>query len=212
MTIGATSYSHRLEHLLPALAVPGALRPETRRRSKREEPQLLREHRWARRARRGDRRAFENLWVKHEPLVHSILLGNCTEQEAEDLLQDVALAALNSIRKLKQPEKFPAWLSSIARHISRDAIKSRSTAEPFVEREDNSMPNGSRSRGEADEILRHIRNLPECYREPLMLRFVMHLSGPEIAERTGLTPGSVRVNLHRGTKLLRERLERERGL
>jgi RNA polymerase sigma-70 factor (ECF subfamily) len=33
------------------------------------------------------------------------------------------------------------------------------------------------------------------------------MTGPEIAERTGLTAGSVRVNLHRGLKILRERLE-----
>jgi DNA-directed RNA polymerase specialized sigma24 family protein len=32
------------------------------------------------------------------------------------------------------------------------------------------------------------------------------MTGPEIAEQTGLSPGSVRVNLHRGMKLLRERL------
>jgi RNA polymerase sigma-70 factor (ECF subfamily) len=39
-----------------------------------------------------------------------------------------------------------------------------------------------------------------------MLRFVAGLTGPEIAERTGLSHGSVRVNLHRGVALLRERL------
>jgi RNA polymerase sigma-70 factor (ECF subfamily) len=39
-----------------------------------------------------------------------------------------------------------------------------------------------------------------------VLRLVEGLSGPEIAQRTGLTPASVRVNLHRGMKLLREKL------
>ena len=39
------------------------------------------------------------------------------------------------------------------------------------------------------------------------MRLVEGLTGPEIAERTGLTPGSVRVNLHRGIQLLRERLQ-----
>ena len=41
-----------------------------------------------------------------------------------------------------------------------------------------------------------------------MLRLVEGLSGPEIAERTGLTAGSVPVILHRGMKLLREKLNR----
>ena len=51
-----------------------------------------------------------------------------------------------------------------------------------------------------------IRDRPEAYRETLLMRLVEGLSGPEIAERTGLTPESVRVNLHRGMKLLRDRL------
>ena len=47
---------------------------------------------------------------------------------------------------------------------------------------------------------------PAAPADPLVLRLVEGLSGPEIAARTGLTHGSVRVNLHRGMKLLRERL------
>ena len=58
----------------------------------------------------------------------------------------------------------------------------------------------------AERALAAIRSLPEAYRETLMLRLVEGLSGPEIAERTGLTAGSVRVNLHRGMALLRNAL------
>jgi RNA polymerase sigma-70 factor (ECF subfamily) len=53
--------------------------------------------------------------------------------------------------------------------------------------------------------------LPEAYRETLALRLVGGLSGQEIAERTGLTHGSVRVNLTRGMALLRPLLQ-EAGL
>jgi len=58
----------------------------------------------------------------------------------------------------------------------------------------------------ANEILELIRDLPEAYRETLVLRLVEGMTGPEIAERTGLTTASVRVNLHRGMKQLREKL------
>ena len=51
-----------------------------------------------------------------------------------------------------------------------------------------------------------IRTLPEAYVEPLILRLVEGMTGPEIAMRVGMTPESVRVNLHRGMKLLREKL------
>ena len=59
---------------------------------------------------------------------------------------------------------------------------------------------------EALAILDAVRALPEAYRETLMLRLVEGMTGAEIAERTGLTAASVRVNLHRGMKLLREKL------
>ena len=49
--------------------------------------------------------------------------------------------------------------------------------------------------------------LPEAYRDTLVLRLVEGMTGPEIARRTGLTPDSVRVNLCRGMKLLRQALD-----
>jgi RNA polymerase sigma-70 factor (ECF subfamily) len=62
------------------------------------------------------------------------------------------------------------------------------------------------SKTEAREILTAIRALPETYKETLVLRLVEGMTGQEIAERTGLTPESVRVNLHRGMKILRQKL------
>jgi RNA polymerase sigma-70 factor (ECF subfamily) len=66
------------------------------------------------------------------------------------------------------------------------------------------VDNGSKTK--AHEILAAIRSCPEAYKETLVLRLVEGMTGPEIAERTGLTPDSVRVNLHRGMKLLRQKL------
>src|SRR5205823_2759422 len=61
---------------------------------------------------------------------------------------------------------------------------------------------------EAAVVLAIIRGLSETYRETLILRLVEGMTGPEIAARTGLTPGSVRVNLHRGMEQLRTKLGR----
>ncbi|HYM23989.1 MAG TPA: sigma-70 family RNA polymerase sigma factor, partial [Vicinamibacterales bacterium] len=68
------------------------------------------------------------------------------------------------------------------------------------------LPGGDAIAAESLAILDAIRRLPEAYRDTLMLRLVEGMSGDEIAARTGLTTGSVRVNLHRGMKLLREKL------
>ena len=71
---------------------------------------------------------------------------------------------------------------------------------------------GSSSTDSTDQeiasVLAAIRQLPETYRETLLLRLVEGMTGPEIAARTGLTRGSVRVNLHRGMQQLRELLAR----
>ena len=69
-----------------------------------------------------------------------------------------------------------------------------------------SASTASRANQEAFEILELIKTLPEAYRETLILRLVEGMTGPEIAARTGLTPESVRVNLCRGMKMLRELL------
>ena len=81
--------------------------------------------------------------------------------------------------------------------------RTRDTAELT---DDIATMNVTAPEAEATEVLNLIRQLPEAYREPLILRFVEGMTGPEIAGRTGLAPASVRVNIHRGMKLLRERL------
>src|SRR5207247_192353 len=59
---------------------------------------------------------------------------------------------------------------------------------------------------EARRALAALRGLPDTYRETMIMRLVEGMTGPEIALRTGMTPDSVRVHLHRGMQLLRERL------
>ncbi len=68
-----------------------------------------------------------------------------------------------------------------------------------------------RPQAEARAVLSVIQLLPAAYRETLVLRLVEGMTGQEIADRTGLTPASVRVNLHRGMKRLREALRLKRG-
>ena len=95
-----------------------------------------------------------------------------------------------------------------ARNRARDQLRSaRRPAEPLPDvAAEEPGPAGA---GAAAEILRVVRELPSAYSETLILRLVEGMSGPAIARRTGLTHGSVRVNLCRGMKLLRERLTEE---
>ena len=72
------------------------------------------------------------------------------------------------------------------------------------------IPEGDRE-GQAAAVLDAVRRLPDAYRETLILRLVEGMTGPEIAARTGMTHGSVRVNLHRGMEQLRAKLSSNLG-
>jgi RNA polymerase sigma-70 factor (ECF subfamily) len=154
-------------------------------------------------AQAGDRAAFGALYRRFARMIHAILLAHAPYAEAEDLMQDVFVRAIEQIRELREPAAFGGWLSSIARRAAFSHLRRLRPAGALPD----AIPGGVRPDGEAFEVLGVIRSLPESYRETLILRLVEGMTGPEIAARTGLTHQSVRVNLCRGMKLLRERLE-----
>jgi RNA polymerase sigma-70 factor (ECF subfamily) len=153
------------------------------------------------RAGRGDRQAFAELYRRFHRAVHGVVLAKVSFGDAADLVQDVFAIALERLPQLAEPAAFPGWLMSIARHRAIDHVRGK---KPTGELAEVAVP-APRS-AEVAEVLAALRALPEAYQETLILRLVEGMSGPEIAEQTGLSAGSVRVNLHRGMKLLRERL------
>ena len=159
---------------------------------------------WVEAARDGDRAAFGHLYAAYASMVHGILLARVPRDEVDDLLQDVFILALRRLSSLREPAAFGGWLAMIARNRANDYH--RRTPQTAELPED--LANYDPPEAEAMEVLEVIRSLPEVYRETLIMRLVEGMTGPEIAARTGLTPASVRVNLHRGMKQLRERLAR----
>jgi RNA polymerase sigma-70 factor (ECF subfamily) len=154
--------------------------------------------------RAGDRDAFGRLYDAYSRMVHGILLARVPYGEVDDLVQDVFLVALRKLDSLRDANAFGPWLAMITRNRAMDFHRrSRDTSELT---DDLPAASTTAPEAEATEVLNLIRLLPEAYREPLILRFVEGMTGPEIAERTGLAPASVRVNIHRGMKLLREKL------
>ena len=150
----------------------------------------------------GDQDAFGRLYADYVRLVHAIVLGRVPRGDVDDLVQDVFLTAYSRLRELRDPAAFGSWIGSIARNRATDFLRQR---RPQVELPAE-LPGGDAIASESLAVLDAIRKLPEAYRDTLLLGLVEGMSGNEIAERTGLTPASVRVNLHRGMKLLREKL------
>lgn len=150
----------------------------------------------------GDRASFGELYMRYARLVHGILLARVPPRDAEDLAQDVFISALRRISELRTVAAFRGWLAAIARHRAVDYFRERGAAPETAELYCSAAP--AENPAEGLILLDLIRHLPEAYRETMILRLVEGMTGPEIAEQTGLKPESVRVNLCRGMKMLRE--------
>ena len=156
-------------------------------------------------SRDGDRSAFGRLYALYSRMVHAIAISRVGPADADDVVQDVFLTAMKQLHALRDESAFGGWLATIARNRANGHHRS---AVELLELEELPQDATQEEEREARHALETIRSLPEAYRETLTMRLVEGMTGPEIAERTGLTPDSVRVNLHRGMKLLREALER----
>jgi RNA polymerase sigma-70 factor (ECF subfamily) len=163
------------------------------------------------RARGGDPDAFAEIHAAFARSVHGILLARLPPADADDAVQETFLLAWRRLETLREPERVGPWLHAIARNVAIDRQRARArrgTEEPLYEEaarsEDRESDDELRGR-----VLAHLQSLPEAYRETLALRLIEGLTGPEIAEATGMTAGSVRVNLHRGMEMLRDLLRKE---
>jgi RNA polymerase sigma-70 factor, ECF subfamily len=154
-------------------------------------------------ARDGSRAAFGELYLQYSRMVHGLLLARVPYSEVDDMVQDVFLLALRRLPSLRDEKAFAGWLAMIARNQAIDYHRQA----PKTTEIDERMLRQAPPEPEAFQVLDTIRALPDAYRETLILRLVEGLTGPEIATQTGLTADSVRVNLHRGMKMLREKLE-----
>lgn len=155
-------------------------------------------------ARDGDPSAFERLYARYRRMVHAIVLSRVPPRDADDLVQDVFLTAMQKLGALRDESAFAGWLATIARNR---AIGSHRGAVELVALDEHVLRGAQEEESEARRVLAAIQSLPDAYRETLLMRLVEGMTGPEIARQTGLTEGSVRVNLHRGMKLLREALQ-----
>jgi RNA polymerase sigma-70 factor (ECF subfamily) len=164
------------------------------------------------RAREGDRMAFGQLYARYARMVHGVLMARVPLSEVDDLVQDVFMLVLRRLSTLRDSARFGAWLAAISRNRANDYHRQAVAAVELTEElSQNELEHGvtsQMSEAEGRSILAAIRSLPDAYKETLILRLVEGMSGPEIAARTGLTPGSVRVNLHRGMQQLRQKLGR----
>ncbi|MGE4195532.1 MAG: RNA polymerase sigma factor [Phycisphaerales bacterium] len=173
-------------------------------------------HRLVQQAINGDRDALRVVWEQHRRWVAAVLLAHGPiETEVDDLLQEVALSVVSRIGGLRDPASFKPWLRAVALNAAHTAGRRRpSRAVRALVRlglvRDESTPDGpdaSAASEEGKRLLELAAELPEGYREPLLLRCVQGMSYREIGHVTGLPESTIETRIARGRRMLRERAE-----
>jgi RNA polymerase sigma-70 factor, ECF subfamily len=156
----------------------------------------------------GDREAFEMIIRTQSRPLFAIAYGILqNREEAEDAVQDALVKAWKSRWRVRDPEKFPAWLGMIARHRARDVFRRR---RPIPSNLEGPAPSGPPS--SSDEMLdRQLHSalaaLPELHRAAISLRYFEEMDYATIENRLGLTNGSLRGILGRALATMRKQLK-----
>jgi RNA polymerase sigma-70 factor (ECF subfamily) len=185
-----------------------------------EDDQLIRK------ARDGDRRAFDELVHRHLPQVWATVWRMLRHREdTEDVVQEVFITAHRSIAGFRGDAKFSTWLHRIAtsralNHLERAEEKLRRASDPLEPVADDDGPGAalvSRERTplqtlEAKELLRRLadclKHLPAAWKAVLALRDGDALSYEQIAETLRIELGTVRSRLARARSSLKDCVER----
>jgi RNA polymerase sigma-70 factor (ECF subfamily) len=180
-----------------------------------------------RRAQDGDFKAFAELIGAHKNKIYGLarkLSGN--DQDAEDIVQDTFLKAIDKIDQFRQEASFGTWLYTIALNESRAlfAKRKQSDLRPIEEY----LPAGHSESHEAGDhhqlfdwrdpgsvleaeelrrtIDRHIAALPYKYREAFVLRYVEEMSVSEVARAINETEAATKSRILRARLALRDQL------
>ena len=179
----------------------------------------------AARARSGEAEAFEALYRSHQAGIYTFILSQVRERElAADLTQETFVRAWQSLPRLRKAGAFRGWLHRIAANLVRDEVKSgraRLEVAASVLATDGETP-APEPRADAAEgpeamlasqemkgaVWDALAELPAQQRAAVVMHHVEGMSMTEIAEATGVRPGTVMSRLARAREALRKRLSR----
>ncbi|MBE7490337.1 MAG: RNA polymerase sigma factor [Planctomycetes bacterium] len=162
------------------------------------------------RARSGDRRAYEVLVSRYENGVYGHLLARLGDPErAQEVTQDAFITAWTTLARLEKPASFRSWVIGIGLNLARRRKKEVANLELLEaspeRRESGALAAITNER--VDAVRRAIEELPENYRDALLLHYFDKQRGREIGKVLGVSEGAVHMILLRARKALAEKLE-----
>src|SRR5215468_9370048 len=155
----------------------------------------------------GDREAFEMIICTHSRTLFAIAYGVLqNREEAEDVVQDSLVKAWKMRWRVREPEKFPAWLSMIARHRAHDLFRKRRQAPFNYESIQTSEATASDTTAMDQQLRSALATLPDLHRAALTLRYFEEMDYRTIESTLGLTNGALRGILGRALASMRKQL------
>lgn len=161
--------------------------------------------------------AFETEALPHvDRLFRLAMWFERNRSEAEDLVQETMVQALQSFHRFQAGTNCRAWLTTILQHVRSNRRRARSRS-PLVEDPDDRfgqtipyVPPVPQVLTDED-VLDALRRLPERFQEVILLCDVEELTYKEIADALSIPLGTVMSRLHRGRALLRAELSAPAG-
>ncbi len=156
----------------------------------------------------GNRHAFEALILRYNRMAYAVAFARLGgHQDAEDAVQEAWLMAFSTLDRLREPNRFPAWLASIVRNVSINATRNQWRRRSLEEAGEPLMVDFRESIENADlhrALWAQVATMSPEYREVLTLHYHAGLSTEEIAEWAELSRESVKKRLQRARSALSE--------
>jgi RNA polymerase sigma-70 factor (ECF subfamily) len=173
------------------------------------------------RSKAGDLAAFDQLIRGCQSYAYSIAVRLlCDEDEAEDVVQQSFIRVWKHIERFDQRKRFTTWFYKIVTNLCLDRLKAtRRRSEVFSPLDLNNDVDAVADEQSLDQIqaneemIRLVKaltgRLPARQKLVFVLRDLEDLPVDEVSEITGLSVGSIKVNLHYARRAIRNLLERE---
>jgi RNA polymerase sigma-70 factor (ECF subfamily) len=163
------------------------------------------------RARRGDREAFGQLVESRASLLYATAQRILRDTDAaEDATQDALVTAWTKLRRLRDPERFDAWLRRILVHACYDECRRRRVVRAHADRLSVDDRGGDGDVGlvaDRDCVEQAFRRLTVEQRAVIVLRYYLALDAAEIGRTLGIPAATVRTRLFYATRAMRAAVE-----
>lgn len=163
-------------------------------------------------ARRGDMRAFERLYRMHSGRVYGLCLRMTRRRDAaEDCVQQTFVRAWRNLSSFEGRSSFSTWLHRIAvnevlTQARNHGTRSESDEELVADLDRDPQSDGPFDAADVMDVERALQSLPDGARHAMVLQTVYGYSHEEVADMLGIAVGTCKAQVHRGRRLLRERL------